>query len=308
MDLALTVLFQVIIMLLLIGVGIIALKCKLVTEEGKKQLSNLLLYIVIPAVILNSYRSKFDASLVSGLLWSFLLAIVSHLIAIAVAYLFFHKKGDSRSALTRFCCIYSNCAFMAIPLIHSLLGDIGVFYASAYITIFNLFSWTQGIIMLTGKTTLKDIGKALLSPTVISVVVGLAVFFLRIPIPDVIGKPIEYLAALNTPLSMIVIGVSIGQANILSCFTSLKLYAITFVRNLLIPGLVLIILLFLPFDKNILLCILIEIACPTAASSVMFATKYQLDAEYASKVVALTTILSIITIPLMVFLFQLGQG
>lgn len=307
MDLVLTVLLQVVIMLLLIAVGVVALKCKLVTEEGKGQLSNLLLYVVIPAVILNSYRSEFDPSLVQGLLWSFLLAIVSHLVAIGIAYLAFHKKEDRLASLSRFDCIYSNCAFMAIPLIQALLGDTGVFYASAYITVFNLLAWTQGVIMLSGKASKKDIKKAFISPTIISIAVGLIVFFFRIPIPDIIGKPIEYIAELNTPLAMIITGISIGQTNFLSCFTNRKLYGITLIRNLLIPGIVLIFLLFLPLDNNILLCTLIEIACPVSAISVMFATKYQLDSIYASKAVALTTILSVVTIPLMVFLFQLGR-
>ena len=304
MELTSTVLFQVIVMLLLIAVGITAYRLKLVTEGGKKQISNLLLYIVMPAVILNAYRSEFNLRLVKGLLWSFFLAAVSHIVAIAVAYLLFHKKEDKQAALSRFCCIYSNCAFMAIPLIQSLLGETGVFYASAYITVFNLFSWTQGVIMLTGKTTKKDIGKAFLSPTVISVAIGLLVFFFQIPVPEIIGQPISYLAAVNTPLAMIVTGISIAQTDMLSCFTQLQTYKIVLVRNLLIPACVFLMTCFLPFDSMVLLCNLIEISCPTAAISVMFATKYRLDTAHASKIIALSTILSVLTIPLMVLLFQ----
>ena len=144
MDLTLTVLIQVCIMLILIAVGFLTYKAKLMNETGQKQLSNLLLYIVMPAVIINAYRKEFQADLLSGLLWSFALAFVSHFIAIAVAHLLFRKKeGDRQNAINRFAGIYSNCAFMAIPLIQSLLGDTGVFYASAYITVFNLLSWTQ---------------------------------------------------------------------------------------------------------------------------------------------------------------------
>ena len=305
MELTAAVLFQVIVMLLLIGVGIAAYRFRLVTEGGKKQISNLLLYIVMPAVILNAYRAEFDAKLVKGLLWAFALAAVSHIIAIAAAYLLFHSKKDTQTALSRFCCIYSNCAFMAIPLIQSLLGKTCVFYASAYITVFNLFSWTHGVIMLTGKTTKKEIAKAFLSPTVISVAIGLLLFFCRIPIPDIIGQPISYLAAVNTPLAMMVTGISIAQTDMLSCFTRLRTYKVVFARNLLIPACVFLATCFLPLDNTVLLCNLIEIACPTAAISVMFATKYRLDTAHASRIIALSTILSVITIPVMVFLFQL---
>ncbi len=308
MDLAKTVLFQVCIMLILIAVGFFAYKVKLVNEVGQKQLSNFLLYIVMPTVIINAYHKEFQAELLSGLLWSFALAVISHLIAIIASYLLFRKKeGDRQNAINRFAGIYSNCAFMALPLIQSLLGDTGVFYASAYITVFNLLSWTHGIFLMSGSATRKDIKKALLSPVVISVVVGLIIFFLQIPIPKLISTPIEYLSAINTPLAMVVAGIAIAQTNILSAFSDLKIYAVTAVRNLLIPLIMLLILRLLPLDDTVLLCNLIETACPTAAVCVMFATKYDLDAAYASKIMAMTTVLSVITIPIVVFLFQLGR-
>ena len=308
MDLTLTVLIQVCIMLILIAVGFLTYKAKLMNETGQKQLSNLLLYIVMPAVIINAYRKEFQADLLSGLLWSFALAFVSHFIAIAVAHLLFRKKeGDRQNAINRFAGIYSNCAFMAIPLIQSLLGDTGVFYASAYTTVFNLLSWTHGVFLMSGSATRKDVKKAMLSPVIISVVIGLILFFGKIPLPQLISAPIEYLAALNTPLAMIVAGLAIAQTNILSAFSDLKIYAVTAVRNLLIPQIMLVILRLLPLDNTLLLCNLIETACPTAAICIMFATKYDLDAAHASKIMAMTTVLSIITIPLMVFLFQIGR-
>lgn len=102
MDLTLTVLIQVCIMLILIAVGFLTYKAKLMNETGQKQLSNLLLYIVMPAVIINAYRKEFQADLLSGLLWSFALAFVSHFIAIAVAHLLFRKKeGDRQNAINR---------------------------------------------------------------------------------------------------------------------------------------------------------------------------------------------------------------
>ncbi len=307
MELASKVLFQVLVMLILITVGVIAYRVKLVSDEGKKQISNILMYVVMPAVILNAYCGEFDPTLVSGLLWSLALSVMIHLLGILISAVCFRSKADSRNALAQFCAIYSNCGFMAIPLIQSLLGDVGVFYASAHITVYNLLSWTQGVILLTGKTSKKAVAKAFLSPTIIAAAVGLLIFFFRIPVLDLIRVPLQHISALNTPVAMIVVGISIAQTNLLSCLTDRKIYAVFSLRNLLIPAITLVILRFLPLDDSILICALIEAACPTAAASVMFATKFGLDDGFASKVIAATTVLSVLTIPFMVFLFQLGR-
>ena len=128
MELAANVFNQVLIMFLLIAVGIFCYRIKLISKHGNRQLSNFLLSVVTPALIVNSYQKPFDAALAQGLLWAFLLAGISHLIGIAAAYLLLRgKPGDPRLPLERFAAIYSNCGFMAIPLISAVLGGDGVF-------------------------------------------------------------------------------------------------------------------------------------------------------------------------------------
>ena len=308
MELATTVFVQVVIMLILIAVGWLIGKIGIMNGTGKKQISELLLYVVTPAVIVSAYFREFDVSLLSGLLWSFLLAFISHAVMIPLASLIFHKnRKEGRTRLERFCAVYSNCGFVALPLVQSLLGETGVFYASAYITVFNLLSWTHGIVLLSGDSKRAGFKQILLNPIVISVAAGMLVFFLRIPLPDILSRPIGYIADLNTPLAMITIGLSLAELNLASAFTEKRVYAIAVVRILLMPCVALIFLRFLPLSETVLLTTLIQIACPTGATSVMWATKFGLDAGYASKIVSVTTILSVISIPFVVFLFQLGR-
>ena len=125
MDLAFNVFTQVIVLFLLIAVGILCYRLKLISKHGNRQLSNFLLSVVTPALILASYQKPFDAALAKGLLWAFLLAAISHLIGIAVSYLCLRgKKDDPRLPVERFATIYSNCGFMAIPLISAILFKI----------------------------------------------------------------------------------------------------------------------------------------------------------------------------------------
>lgn len=308
MELAATVFVQVVIMMLLIAVGLLVGRLGIMDGTGRRQISELLLYVVTPAVIVNAYFREFDASLLNGLLWSFLLAVVSHAVMIPLASLIFLKnRKEGRVRLERFCTIYSNCGFMALPLVQSLLGETGVFYASAYITVFNLLSWTHGTALLSGDPKNVGVKRLLLNPIVISVAVGLLVFFCQIPLPQVLTRPVGFIADLNTPLAMITIGLSLSELNLVSTFTDRRVYGVAAVRLLLMPCAALVFLRFLPLAEAVLLTTLIEIACPTGATSVMWSTKYGLDAGYASKIVSVSTILSVITIPFVVFLFQLGR-
>ena len=201
----------------------------------------------------------------------FFLAAVSHIVAIAVAYLLFHKKRDKQAALSRFCCIYSNCAFMAIPLIQSLLGETGRFYASAYITVFNLFSWTQGVIMLTGKTTKKTLERHFFLLLLSALAIRSARVFLssRYRSLRLSGQPISYLAAVNTPLAMIVRPESrLRKPICFSCFTQLKQTPTRLCWHETADSCLCFSSwdLFSAFDSMVLLCNLIEISCPACSN------------------------------------------
>lgn len=300
MDLAFNVFTQVIVLFLLIAVGILCYRLKLISKHGNRQLSNFLLSVVTPALILASYQKPFDAALAKGLLWAFLLAAISHLIGIVVSYLCLRgQKDDPRLPVERFATIYSNCGFMAIPLISAVLGADGVFYAGAYLTVFNLLSWTQGVFMLSGERDMKSVLKVFFSPTIISIVLGLILFFTGISLPAPIASAINYVSDLNTPLAMIVTGVSIAQMNIFSAFKSWKLYYVSFLRLLLVPGLMLVVLLLIPCDDTVRMVNLIGTACPAGASTVLFANRYNKDSTHASKLIAITTVFSILTIPVL---------
>ncbi|MFZ2537565.1 MAG: AEC family transporter [Oscillospiraceae bacterium] len=305
MELSLTVLNQVLVMFVLIIIGYIGFKTKLVDETGNRQLTNVLLYIIAPLVIIDAYQMEYNETLASNLLIAFALGLASHIIAIAVSYILIKKKGNEKKApIERFAIIYSNCGFMALPLVSALFGAEGVFYASAYMTIFNLLTWTHGYIMMSGKADKNTIKSAFLSPVILSVGVGLLIFFLKIPLPSVLKTSVYYMASVNTPLAMIVTGVSLAQTNILSAFKQIRCYYIMFLSCLLVPFIAMCIYLFLPLPTNLVLVNLVSTACPCAVTTILFSTKFELDSSYASKILTLSNVTSIITIPAVVFMYQ----
>lgn len=305
MELSFTVLNQVLVMFILIIIGYIAFKLKLVDITGNRQMTNILLYIIAPLVIIDAYQMKYNQTLATNLLIAFGLGVVSHLIAIGISYLFVRKKGNEANApIERFAIIYSNCGFMALPLVSALFGAEGVFYASAYMTIFNLLSWTHGYIMMSGKADKSTLKSAFLSPVILSVGVGLLLFFLKIPLPDVVKTSVSYMASLNTPLAMLVTGINLAQTDIFSAFKQLRCYYVMFLSCLLVPITAICVYLFLPLPQNIVLVNLVSTACPCAVTTILFSTKFGRDSAYASKILTLSNITSIVTIPLIVFLYQ----
>lgn len=309
MELSLTVLNQVLVMFVLMLIGYISFKTKLANDTGNKQMTNILLYVVSPLVIIDAYQMKYEEQLAKNLLIAFALGVVSHLIAIGISYLLVRKKGNEQNApIERFAVIYSNCGFMALPLVSALFGSEGVFYASAYMTVFNLLSWTHGYIIMSkgNKTSSEKVSmkSVVFSPVLISVAFGLLIFFLKIPMPAVIKTSVSYIASLNTPLAMLVTGISLAQTNIFSAFRELRCYYVMLLGSIVVPMCAMTLYLFLPLPQMLILVNLVSTACPCAVTTLLFSTKFGLNSAYASKLLTLSNIASIVTIPTIVFLYQ----
>ena len=229
------VLTQVIILFILIIIGVILAKTKVLGENGVKNMTDLVLYTVTPCVIVKSFIREFDAAALKNLLLSFLIAILSHIGFILISRILIRDKDESNQAVLQFGTIFSNCGFMSIPLQQALLGDTGVFYCSSYIAIFQLFIWSYGILTMSGDKKYVTPKKLIINPGLIGLGVGLVIFLLSIPIPKIIAEPISYMASLNTPLPMIVIGYHLAHSKLIEGIKNFKcLYAI-FIKLFLFP-------------------------------------------------------------------------
>ena len=183
----------------------------------------------------------------------------------------------------------------------SILGNEGVLYLTAYMTVFNFFSWTHGIMIMTGTFSLKELKKGLLSPMIFASILGVVFFFGRIHIPYLLLDSMNYVAGMNTPLAMLIAGISVAQTDLLSMLRNQKLYLISASKLLLMPALLLVVLVLIPFDPMVGCTMLVASACPVAASGTAFALRFHKNSLYASELYAFTTVTSLVTIPLFVF-------
>lgn len=298
METAKVIAFQIAVMFLLIAFGAGLYKWGIITKRANKQISNFVISVVCPVLIFTAYQTEFDISLLKGLLISALIAAVSHLLLFLTANIVIKKKDNPDYNIERFSIGYSNCAFLCIPLIQSVYGDTGVLYLTAYITVFNLLMWTHGVSTMKKSSDFRSFLKALRSPAIISIVLGILCFVTGLRLPEILLKPLNYISSLNTPLAMIVSGITFAQSDLKNAFKKPKIYLIAAFKLLIVPIVILLVLMPFSIDETILNTSVIAAACPTATAAIMFAYKYGGNAVYASEIFALSTIMSAFTLPL----------
>ncbi len=292
---------QILKMLLIMLAGYVCYRVGLVDQHGNQTLANLLLMVVNPIVALMALQTDCSPERISGLLLSYLLAAAVHVIGVILCTAAVRRTGNPDYSIERFSAIYSNCGFIGIPLVQSILGSEGVVYLTAYMTVFNLFTWTHGIILMTGKASLKDLIKGLFSPMLIACITGLVLFFTGLRFPPVIGDALNYIGSMNTPLAMIIAGISVAQADIPGMFRIKRLYFITVIKLFAMPLIVLAILWVIRVDPTVAYTILVAAACPSAATCTAFSLRFGKNYRYASQIYAFTTVCSLLSVPILVY-------
>ncbi|MBQ9375481.1 MAG: AEC family transporter [Ruminococcus sp.] len=283
-------------MVIIFVIGAICYLKGLITKNGTKQLSAVELNLVNPVLIFMSYQKDYDSKMVHNLLWAFLLSAISFVVAIALSYLLVSKKRKSFS-VERFSIVYSNCGFIGIPLINGLFGAEGVLYLTAYITLFNFLVWTHGLMTMKEQIDFSSSIKALKSPAVIAIFLGLICYFARLHLPSVPSQALQYISDMNTPLAMIIAGATAAQSNILKVFSKPRNYVLCLYKLMLIPLAAFLVTRLIGVPSMVCTCVTIASACPVATTGLMFTLMLDKDAEKCSELFSMSTLLSALTLP-----------
>lgn len=277
MDLALITAKQVFELFILILCGVVIGKIKMVNEEGKGMLSNLLIYFVVPFMIINSYMSGYNAEILKNmgrmLFYSILTICIGMALSIGITFL---MKKEVRGII-RFATTFSNAAYMGFPLIQAMYGSESMSF----------------------KELLK---KIVTCPPIISVAVGLVIFLVRIPVADVLKDTFNVVGGMNTPLSMIITGITISQFPLLSILKDKRVYFTVILRMFIIPVICTLVMYLIHARGMVAVITIILEACPCAAITTLFAIKFGHDQKLAVGAVTLSTLISIITLPCLALL------
>jgi predicted permease len=294
---------QVAIMFGLMAVGWVAYRLKWLRTEALHGLTNLLLFLVAPAVTIQAFQRPFDAGRLRTIGIVFVIDLVAFAITIAVAKALMNRRwvpDQAERVALQFGTVYSNAGFIGIPLTQALLGSDGVFYAVTYIAAYTVYVWTHGI-SLFGHAHVRPwmkVRRVLLNPGIISIMIALPLYILSVHIPTPLSDVVGYLGAMNTPLSMIVVGVNLAAFSLRTIFSSHLVWLGVFARNILVPAIFVVLLGLLPIDPIARMAILISVATPVGAMLVIFSVRNDHDTAFATRLLCLSTLLCVVTLPL----------
>ena len=295
MDVVLILVRQILQMFVLAGTGYLLFRGKKITLEGSRGLGNILIYAALPAVIINGFRVERTAEHLMGMLYSGVAAAILLLLSILVSRVIFRQD-----AIASFAGAFSNPGFFGVPLMIASIGTGAVFYVACFIAFLNVGQWTYGVSIMNGQPIRQGFEpkKLIRAPFVIAILIGLFLFFTQLELPTVISGCLSTVAALNTPLAMFTVGIYLAQIDLKELIRRRSLYAVAGVRLLLIPALSLGLLCLLPAEMHDMkLALLLACSCPVGVNVAVYAQLHGKDYGYAVETVILSTALSLISIP-----------
>lgn len=295
---------QIVVLFLLMAVGYVSKKTKVLDQETIRGISMLILQVTLPALIISSMQFPFSRDLLNTSLLIVLISVVTYAVMIGFSYAYARKAKmqSARMDVTQFSLVFANVSFMGFPIISVLYGDQGIFYGALFNIPFQALLVTLGVVFMTrhsetnsGKMNLR---KALASPGLIAIFIGFGFFVLPVSLPAPLFQSLQMVGATTTPLSMLLIGGMLADVPFFSVFGDRDLYQVTFLRLVVLPALVFIPLKLLGAEGMLLAIPVMIIAMPVATLTGAFARLYGSDYYFASKVIFLSTLCSLVTIPL----------
>ncbi len=302
MEIATLLVRQNIIMALYMALGFFLYKKRIISKAGSGDIGKMLLNIVMPMAIIRSYIRDFSWDLFHGFLISFLFSLAALVLSIVISTICFQK----RSVIKQFGAAFSNAGFIGIPLVQMVLGEEAVFYVASFVALLNILQWTYGVFIFTKDRSVISLKKIATNPIVIALLAGLLLFCLPVTVPAEINTVISTLASMNGPLAMIVLGTYLAQIRLTDLFKDKETYLCAAVRLLLIPIATACLMLLLPKQlETMKLALLFAAAAPVGANVAIFAQIYHQDYTEAVKDVCLSTVLSILTMPMITLLINI---
>lgn len=295
---------QVIMLFLMVLVGFAARKLNIVEETFSKGLSSYLFNISLPAMILSSMNYPFSMKVLSecGLLILAGVCIMAFSAVLGRLTAKLMKADAASSSIFEFGILMSNFGFMGYPVVEAFFGKQGIFYASVYSIPLYFVVNSYGVLLMQrgsgGGISLKSV----INPPITAVIIGFAMFLASIRLPHTVGMSVNLIGSTTTPLSMIFVGLILGSSRTAEVFRNYKVYIVSFMRLLLLPLCALAALRLARMDLLMTGIPVLVTAMPVAANASILAEKYGGNTYLGAQCVFVSTLLSILTIPIIAVL------
>ena len=288
--------------------GYAVVKAGLMKSSESKSISVVMVYLVIPCVIIDAFQVDYTSDVKKGLLLACAAAVLVHVLFLILTTIL--KQVLQLDTIERATVIYSNAGILVIPLVQDLLGQEYVIYSSAYIAVQLVLIWTHCKNMICEEDRLEW-KKVFLNVNIISIIVGAILFICKIQLPSGVQDVLDMMNNMIGPIGMLLAGMVIADVPLKTVFTKKRNYVSTVLRLIVYPIFILILMKMintfagLNDSKQILLTVYIASITPACATVTSMAQLYDKDAAYASSLYVLTTLLSIVTMPVMVGMYEM---
>jgi predicted permease len=268
-----------------------------------KGLIEILINITLPFMILSSFILTYDDAIKSNIIKTVYFSVVAYIIMMIVSYVLLIPIKNNKKTILHFANVFTNTGYVGFPILNSIYGIEGIVYGSIFNMFFVIFVWTYGIMLFKGnfekKELKREITKIILNPSIIAVCIGLLLMFFDIQLPGALLFSISNIGSITGPLSMIIIGVILSDVKLKQYIKDWTIYYGTTIKLLIIPLIIFLISL-LTREKSIPMnTVIIMSAMPASAMTSILAENYDKEKDYAAVIVSVTTLLSLITVPLL---------
>lgn len=299
---------KIVQLFLIMILGYVMVKLKVVKSEESVVLSKISLYLIMPSVILSAFQVDFKQEIRDGLMLAFVAAVAIHILLLIIGHvsgrLFNFEEIDIASI------IYSNAGNLIIPIVTAVLGPEWVIYSTAFVSVQLIFLWTHCKLMFS-KEKKPNLRKIILNINMIAIFLGVLSMLSGIRLPAMLNETLGSIGTMIGPFGMLITGMIVAGMDLKQIFTSKKVYVITFYRMILCPAIILLLLKLSNADSlidngmEILLITFLATVTPAASTVTQFAQVYNKDAEYAGAINIMTTLVCIVTMPIFVILYFL---
>lgn len=304
---ALILLRQIISLFLIMGCGFLLVRLKLLKGSDSRALSVMSIYLIVPCVIIKSFQIELTEEVRNGFLMAVAAAVLVHFCLLGLSFLF--RRALHLTGVERASALYSNAGNLIIPLVTAMLGEEWIIYASAFICVQQFFLWTHGQATLSGERGVNW-KKLFLNVNLISIVLGLLLMLLHIRLPGILMSAVNSMAGAIGPVSMIMLGMLLAEADLKAILTNRRVYLISLLRLIVTPLLLLFVLKLAGFTgwvadgKTILYITFMAMITPAATTITQLAQLHRNQPEYASAINVMTTLLCMATMPLMTVIYM----
>ncbi|WP_243122124.1 AEC family transporter [Clostridium thermarum] len=293
-----------ILSLFLVGIiGFYGRKRNIIDAGLTNGLSKLLLEITTPLLIISSFNFSGGSQLAGNALKAFIYGLAIFIVTPIIVKPFFAKIEKRKRYILQFAMVFSNCGYMGIPLTAGILGDEGIIYASIFNMYFNIFAWTYGVSLFTDAKELNGLKTLMKNRGIIAVIIGLIVMIFSIQIPGLLLDTMKTVGGLTTPLSMIIIGSLLAATDFRGAVKDLTVYYGSFIKLILLPTLLYLVSVIFKENSLVMKTFILMQAMPAGAMTTLFAERFDKEKEYSAVIVSFSTLISMVTIPLVIKLF-----